>query len=166
MKIVHFSTFLQPAERSEDWLLCERRVTSFFYRVGNLMCSHADVPPLLRGVFWPASMGRNLCCRGPRGRIFFMHSHPLMEGRQPKSRKKLVEFFVVLLVTLTIRLITPVLRVLGVWNLLCWLTPLMPNRLPHFCFKMRRKLFIFSTFQQKKVASRVVTSSPDKLCSS
>ena len=27
--------FLQPAEQSEDWLLCERRVTSFFISVGN-----------------------------------------------------------------------------------------------------------------------------------
>ena len=39
--------------------------------------------------------------------------------------------------------------VLGVWNLLCVLTPLMRDRLPHFCFKIRRKLFIFSTFSKK-----------------
>ena len=48
-----------------------------------------------------------------------------------------------------LRLITYVLRVPGVWNLLRVLTPLMPDRLPHFCFKILRKLFIFFNFFKK-----------------
>ena len=104
------------------------------------------------GVFRAASWARNLCSRGPRGLKFFMHSHPLMGGRPPKFQKKIrrKNFFFVLLVPLTIRLITPVLRVLGVWNLLCVLTPLMRDRLPHFCFKNSTKIVHFFNFFKKK----------------
>ena len=87
---------------------------------------------------------RNVCSRGLRGLNFFMHSHPLMGGRPPKFQKKIRRFFV-LLVTLSIRPMTPVLRVLGVWNLLCVLNDLRRDRSPLFSFQIRRKLFIFST---------------------
>ena len=81
-----------------------------------------------------------------------------MPNRLPHFSKNLtknVHFFNLLKKTLflrefsLLRLITYVLRVLGVWNLICVLTPLMRDRLPHFCFKIRRKLFIFSTFSKK-----------------
>ena len=41
--------------------------------------------------------------------------------------------------------------VLGVLNLSCVLTTLMRDRLPHFCFKIRSKLFVFSTFSKKSI---------------
>ena len=81
----------------------------------------------------------------PEGWNCFRYSYPLIGDRPPKFQKKSTKknIFFVLLVPLTIRLVTPVLRVLGVLHLLCVLTPLMRDRLPHCCFEIRRKLFIF-----------------------
>ena len=75
----------------------------------------------------------------------FSRFTPSWGGRAHKCFKKFDDFFV-LLVPLTIRLITHVLKVLWVWNLLCVLTPLMWDRLPHFCFKIRRKMFFEKVF--------------------
>ena len=102
------------------------RLCFFFVLLTKICPSHFDfsqllavdcscIPPLLPGVFRVTSRSRNLCSRGPRGLKFFMHSHPLMGGRPPKFQQKIRRkiFFLVLLVPLTIRLVTSVLRVLG-----------------------------------------------------
>ena len=90
----------------------------------------------------------NSCSKSPRGLKFVMRIDPPHADENCSffstfNKKQFLREFSLL------RLITYVLRVLGVWNWLCVLTPLMWDRLPHFCFKIHRKLFIFFNFQKK-----------------
>ena len=66
-------------------------------------------------------------------------------------------------------LITYVLKVIRGWNWLCVLTPLLRDRLPHFCFTIRRKLFIFSTFSKNIYSNELLliplTAQPYDSCS-
>ena len=118
--------------------------------------------------FYAACFGqlpRNLCSRGPRGLKFFMHSHPLMGGRQPKFQQKNLRIFFCL--------ISP--TYFAAYNS-CSKGPtglkfVMRSDPPHagptttFLFTNSSKIdHFFNFFKKKSVPSRVPTSSPHNFC--
>ena len=189
----------------EDWMLCERRVNVriFFFRGPSglkfFMCIEwCDVTPAWRawqrkfqqqkidwkfffsGLLVPLSTRLITCVLRVLGVWKLLcvldppHAEPTTTFLFQNSTKGIFHFFnfskktEFLRELSLLRLITYVLRVLGVWNLLCVLTPLMWDRLPHFCFKIRLKLSIFSTFSKKKLNEFLLiplTAQPYDFCS-
>ena len=104
--------------------------------------------------FRATSWTRNLSSRGLRWLKFVMHSHPLMGGRPPKFHKKIDEKNV----SYFLCLISP--THFPAYNSCSTCTKglkfVMRIDRPHagstitFCFKIWRKLIIFSTFSKKK----------------
>ena len=93
----------------------------------------------------------NLCSRGL---IFFCRFTPSW-GADHMNFKKIYDFFV-LLVPLTLRLITHVLRVLGVWNLSCVLSPPHVGPTTTFLFWNSMKIVSVSYFFKKNHFKNII----------